>query len=136
MVTYRPPELEGQRQFDERIRIERLASVFYDRIEARRFNSIATYKDPALREYFRTPQAFDDYYAELVQDLTLWHFEAVRPTRVVVLDMALEESGRVGVRVRFHGRNGRPMRFWNTSLIRIDQWEFSDGRWWILPGKV
>ena len=40
------------------------------------------------------------------------------------------------VRVRLTGENGRPLRWWETSLVREDRWERMDGRWWIIPGKL
>jgi hypothetical protein len=114
----------------------RLALVFYERTTNRRFNSIATYHDPALREFFRTPEAFADYYADLAQALADAHFEANRPTGFEIEDLASEAPGRVRVRVRFIGENGLPLRWWEAALVREDRWEQSEGRWWIVPGKL
>lgn len=138
-----------------------LATDFYRRIANRRFNSIATYQDPSLREFFRTEQAWSDYYADLVQKLEDAHFEAVRPTRVDVLGIDFEERdpaetggpsvepGEVDplmatlepqltarIRVRFTGENGRPLRWWTTSIVREDRWKRIEERWWIVPGKL
>jgi hypothetical protein len=138
-----------------------LAKDFYRRIANRRFNSIATYQDPSLREFFRTEQAWSDYYADLVQKLESAYFEAVRPTRVEVLSIEFEErdpeelkgaEGEPGkpdpllatlepqltalIDVRFTGENGQPLRWWTTSIVRKDRWKRIDGRWWIVPGKL
>ena len=53
----------AQSSFDdsERTRIKRLsrlANVFYQRLAHRRINSIATYHDPSLREFFQKPESF------------------------------------------------------------------------------
>ncbi len=116
--------------------LDRLAGDFYERISNRRFNSIATYRDPALREFFRTTQAWSDYYANLVQALDDAHFEAIRPTRIQLLGIAPAGPEQVIVRVRFTGENGLPLRWWATRIVREDQWEREDGRWWIVPGKL
>ncbi|MGH0034377.1 MAG: hypothetical protein ACQGVK_05070 [Myxococcota bacterium] len=138
-----------------------LATDFYRRIANRRFNSIATYQDPSLREFFRTEQAWSDYYADLVQKLEEAYFEAVRPTRVQVVSIDFEErdvaeleggSPETGepdpllatlepqltarIVVRFTGENGRPLRWWTTSIQRTDSWKRIEGRWWIVPGKL
>ena len=70
--------------------LRRLALDFYQRIANRRFNSIATYQDPALREFFRSPAAFADYYAELAHVLSDHHFEASRPTRIRLEEFSKE----------------------------------------------
>ncbi len=133
-----------------------LARDFYLRIESRRFNSIATYQDPSLREFFRSDQAWSDYYAHLVQKLEENYFEAVRPTRVEVTSIEFEvpeesppapgagPSGGAAeppppsalVTVRFVGENGRPLRWWTTEMTRVDRWTRLDDRWWIIPGKL
>lgn len=113
-----------------------LSGIFYERIKARRFNSLATYEDPALREFFKTEAAFADYYAALAEALERAHFESLRPT-AVRLDR-MDRSGRrtVIVEVTLRGENGLPLRWWSTAVTRRDEWEFSGGRWWIVPGKV
>lgn len=122
--------------------LPRLVADFYSRISNRRVNSIATYQDPGLREFFRTEQSWSDYYAELVQTLDDAHFEAVRPTGVEVqsIDMqsgvALSSQKRAVVTVKLTGENGLPLRWWTISLVRKDRWEEEGGRWWIVPGKL
>lgn len=116
--------------------LRRLATVFYGRLTNRRVDSIATFKDPALREFFRSAAAFADYYADLVQALTSHHFKGGRATKVELIGLSRGEPGEIGLRLRFTGRNGLPLRFWRTSVVREDQWRRMDGRWWIIPGKV
>ncbi len=126
-------------------RLPRLAEVFYQRIANRRFNSIATFQDPALREFFVNGDAFADYYADLAQALATARFEANRPLRISLLEFELSEPAdptgasdlvRVLIHVHFEGENARPLRWWSTRLLRVDQWELRGGRWVIAPGKV
>ncbi len=118
-------------------RLSHLAEIFYERLSHRRVNSIATFHDPALREFFQSPEAFADYYADLVQALDNKHFEANRPKGVGLESFAVEEGGdRVTVRVRFRGDNGLPLRFWSAYYTREDTWELSEQRWWIVPRKL
>ncbi|MCA9510018.1 MAG: hypothetical protein R3E88_20320 [Myxococcota bacterium] len=118
-------------------RLSRLARDFYARLENRRFNSISTFQDPGLHELFRSPEAYQDYYADLAYDLDVAHFEASRPTSVVVEGARRESERRVVLEVRFVGENGLPLRWWKVELVREDVWERDDaGRWWIQPGKV
>ena len=117
-------------------RLQRLSEVFYTRIINRRFNSVATYRDPALVEFFHSQQAYSDYYAEFAQALTDARVEASRPTEARIEAVALQGPGVALVRVHFSGQNSRPLRPWKSRLVREDRWEFSDGRWWILPGKL
>jgi len=118
-------------------RLERLASDFYRRLENRRFNSIATFQDPGLREFFRTIESYSDYYAELAFALENADFEASRPTRVQVRAYTRDAALRVRVHVLFVGENAQPLRFWSTRLQRDDIWELgAEGRWWVIPGKV
>ena len=65
------------------------ASAFYGRLARRRFDSIQTYQDEALRDYFRTEAAFADYYADLTSALVEAHFEKNRP---VALEVASADS--------------------------------------------
>jgi hypothetical protein len=116
--------------------VEALARVFYTRVINRRFNSISTFHDPALRELFATPEAFADYYAALSDALDAAHFEALRPSAVDILQLDVLESDAVLVTVRYHGQNSLPLRFWSVDLERTDRLERSDGRWWIIPGKL
>jgi len=116
--------------------LRRLAVVFYERLVNRRVDSIATFQDPALREFFQSPEAFADYYADLVEALTVNNFEAKRPTKIELIGLEREGMGQVRLRLRFTGENGLPLRFWRTSVVRQDQWRRVGGRWWIIPGKV
>ena len=117
-------------------RLPRLAEVFYQRIANRRFNSIATFHDPALREFFATPEAFADYYADLAQALDAARFEANRPLRIELLEYELTEPNRVLIHIHFSGGNARPLRFWSSHLMRADQWKVENERWLIIPGKL
>lgn len=112
------------------------ADAFYKRLSKRRVNTIATFQDRVLREYFQSESAFSDYYANLAQVLTEAHFERNRPLEAEVQEFALEAPGRARVRFRMKGDNGLPLRFWSTSVEREDRWERADGQWWIVPGKL
>lgn len=116
--------------------LRRLAEVFYARVSNRRFNSISTFHDPALREFFQSPEAFSDYYADLADALANANFEYNRPNAVSVEGMEPDGQGRVRIEVLFVGENGKPLRWWRTRVGRLDQWQLSDGRWWIVPGKL
>ena len=113
-----------------------LSKVFYERTTNRRVNSKATFDDPALREYFRDPAAFADYYANLVEALDRAYFESHKPISVKLERIERIAPKRVLVEVTFRGRNRKPLRFWSTHVTRTDEWEFSSGRWWVIPGKV
>lgn len=113
-----------------------LSKIFYERVTARRFNSLATYEDPALREFFRSQEAFSDYYAAMAEALVRASFEYNRPTAVRLESMTRVGPNRVDIRVYFRGENAKPLRFWTTHLVRTDRWEFAAGRWWVVPGKV
>ncbi len=113
-----------------------LSKIFYERVTARRFNSLATYEDPALREFFRSQEAFSDYYAALAEALVRANFEYNRPTAVRLDSMVRTGPNRVEIRVYFRGENAKPLRFWSTGLVRTDRWEFAAGRWWVVPGKI
>ena len=134
---YRGPEPEfvgEQGVRAEQVRL--LAQVFYTRILNRRFNSIATNHDPALRELFVSPEAFADYFAAFADALSVSNFEAMRPTGLTVEQIELAEAEVALVTVRFRGRNSLPLRFSSVELIQTDRWEFRNGRWWIIPGKL
>lgn len=118
-------------------RLARLAQIFYEHLSHRRVNSIATFHDPALREFFQDEEAFADYYADLVHELSVAHFERNRPTSVSVKEVAVEPGAqRVRILVRFRGENNLPLRWWSTKYLRDDTWHYFDGRWWVVPGKV
>jgi len=112
------------------------ASFFYGRLARRRFNSLATYRDEVLRDFFRSEEAYADYYADLASRLYEAHFERSRPTSLEVLEFALEGPGKASVTTRIVGRNGLPLRFWKVELDRVDRWERIDGTWWVVPGKL
>lgn len=112
------------------------ANTFYARLAKRRFNTLATYRDERLREYFRTDAAFSDYYADLAQTLQDFHFEKNRPVRLAVRDFVFEGPGRAKVTVRIEGANGLPLRPGKTVYLRQDRWERLEERWWIIPGKL
>lgn len=116
--------------------LKSLVIVFYGRVSNRRFNSISTFHDPALREFFKTPEAFADYYADFAQELTLAHFDYNRPIDFEILGLDSVEPDRVEVEVLVRGDNNLPLRFWTTSLTRVDRWQYADSRWWIIPGKL
>jgi hypothetical protein len=113
-----------------------LSEIFYQRMVDRRFNSKATYDDPGLREFFRSAESFSDYYAALAEALELTYFESHRPRVINLLGMKREGLNAVRVRVYMRGRNRLPLRFWATSVVREDRWEYAQGRWWVIPGKV
>ncbi len=116
--------------------MEALARIFYSRVSNRRFNSIATYHDPALREFFSSPEAFADYFADFVDALTEARFRTERATSARLEGIEAEGPDRFKVTVRFEGRHALPLRWWKVKLVREDRWERIDGRWWIIPGKL
>jgi len=113
-----------------------LARVFYRNVTSRRFNSHATHEDPGLREFFRSLEAYSDYYANLVDALIRGHFEFERPDSAELLAIERVGPNRLRLRVRFYGEDNRPLRFWTVSMEREDEWAWDAGRWWIIPGKV
>ncbi len=118
-------------------RLSQLADIFYQRLTHRRVNSIATFHDPALREFFRTEEAFADYYADLVQDLGDEHFRANRPQQIDLVSLHVEQGAERAVAiVKFRGDSALPLRFWSVDYSRRDVWELSQDRWWIVPGKL
>ncbi|HUG36322.1 MAG TPA: hypothetical protein VML54_05195 [Candidatus Limnocylindrales bacterium] len=123
-------EAEGIVAFYER------ASSFYGRLALRRFNSLGTYRDETLREFFRTHSAFSDYYADLAQALAEAHFERNRPLTLDVVEMRLSGPGEAEVVTRIVGDHGLPLRWWSTRLERVDRWERIQGQWWVVPSKL
>ena len=111
------------------------ASAFYGRLARRRFDSIETYQDEGIRDFFRSEEAFADYYADLTSALVEAHFEKNRPVALDVVEFALEGPGRARVSTRLLGRDGRPLRRGEVRLERSDRWERIDGAWWIVPGR-
>ena len=82
--------------------------TFYRRLVQRRLNALDTFNDPVLRDFFRTPDLFFDYYADLAQALSAAHFEKSR-----AVDYEIQEF-----------------------LFEDPEWELSEGSWWITPGKL
>jgi len=111
------------------------ASAFYGRLARRRFDSIETYQDEALRGFFRSEASFSDYYADLAGALVERHFEKSRPISLEVLELRLEGPGRGFVQVRVVGDDGRPLRRGRVWLLRNDRWERVEGVWRIAPGR-
>jgi len=118
-------------------RLSQVADIFYQRLSHRRVNSIATFHDPALREFFHSAEAFADYYADLVENLSREHFRANRPQQIDLLSIHVEPAASRAVAVvNFQGDNSLPLRFWSVDYSRRDVWELSQNRWWIVPGKL
>jgi hypothetical protein len=111
------------------------ASAFYGRLARRRFDSIETYQDEALRGFFRSEVSYSDYYAELAGALVEAHFEKNRPISLEVLELRLEGPGRGFVHARIVGEDGRPLRRGKVWLERNDRWERVEGVWRIAPGR-
>jgi hypothetical protein len=112
------------------------AVFFYSRLARRRFNTLATYRDELLRDFFRSEIAFSDYYADLAEAMENSHFEQNRPLSLDVVEFVVEGPGSARVNTRIVGENGLPLRFWETRLDRVDRWERVEGTWWIVPGKL
>ena len=111
------------------------ASAFYGRLARRRFDSIETYQDEALRNFFRSEATYTDYYADLAGALVEAHFEKNRPISLEVLELRLEGPGRGFVHARIIGEDGRPLRRGKVRLERNDRWERVEGVWRIAPGR-
>ena len=112
------------------------ASNFYAQLAGRRFNTLATYRDPRLRDYFKSDSNYIDYYASMTQALRFTAFEQNTPLQVDVLEVQVEAPGRARVVTRVVGANALPLRWWETELHRVDRWERSDGIWWLVPGRL
>jgi hypothetical protein len=112
------------------------AVFFYSRLARRRFNTLATFRDELLRDFFRSETAFSDYYADLAEAMENSHFEQNRPLSLDVVEFVVEGPGSARVTTRIVGNNGLPLRFWDTRLDRVDRWERMEGTWWIVPGKL
>jgi hypothetical protein len=111
------------------------ASAFYGRLARRRFDSIETYQDEALRGFFSSEANYADYYADLAGALVEAQFEKNRPLSLEVLELRLEGPGRGHVHTRIVGDDGRPLRPGRVRLERNDRWERVDGVWRIAPGR-
>lgn len=113
-----------------------LSQVFYERIASRRFNSRATFDDPSVRQFFPSVAAYSDYYASLVDVLDRGNIRNNQPTRIELLGLSSTADGVLKLSLRFVGRNDLPLRWWNASVLRTDEWQWRSGRWWVVPGKV
>ena len=111
------------------------ADAFYERLTRRRVNTLATFNDRVLREYFQTEAQYSDYYSALALALTEAHFEKNRALEGEVREFVFDAPGKARVRYRFVGMNGKPLRFWSAALEREDRWERIEGKWWIIPGR-
>ena len=111
------------------------ATAFYRRLEGRRFNSIATFRDAGLREYFRGEESFSDYYADLAEALVEANFERSKPIHTEIAEFLVDGPGQARVRVLLRGENALPLRWWETGAAREDRWVRSAGQWWIQPGQ-
>lgn len=112
------------------------AQEFYDRLEGRRFNSITTFRDAYLHEFFRAEEDFSNYYADLAHDLVEASFRRNLPLGTSVQEFLVDGPGRARVRVRIWGKNALPLRPWRVAVQREDRWERHEGRWWIIPGAL
>jgi hypothetical protein len=121
---------EGAALFYER------SSTFYARLARRRFNTLSTFQDEALRDFFQDEDSFSDYYADLAQDLVEAHFEQNRPLALRVVEFRLGAPGEATVVTRIIGNNGLPLRRGQTTLEREDRWERLQGTWWLVPGRL
>ena len=113
----------------------RRMQAFYPRLTRRRFNALDTFNDPVLRDYFRSPDLFFDYYADLAQALSDAYFAKSRPQRIEIQEFLFDGEDRARVQVRFLGDDRRPLRPGKVALIRRDRWERAEGSWWVVPGK-
>ena len=111
------------------------ADALYERLTRRRVNTLATFNDRVLRDYFQTEAQYSDYYSALALALAEAHFEKNRALEGEVREFVFDAPGKARVRYRFVGVNGKPLRFWSASLEREDRWERIEGKWWIIPGR-
>lgn len=121
---------------DDAFTLQRRVAGFYLRLAERRFNSLEIYQDYITRSHFRTPELFLDYYADLAEGLSEAHFEQERPRQVRIEGFLFENPETARVQVLFRGDDNRPLRPGGVELVRVDRWEWADGAWWILPGRV
>jgi hypothetical protein len=121
---------------DTALHLRRRVEGFYLRLAGRRFNTLETYSDRIMREHFRSPNLFLDYYADLAQAFADAHLERRRPLRVDVLELRFQDARQARVEIRFVGEDDRPLRPFQVTLLRVDRWEWSDGTWWVQPGKI
>jgi hypothetical protein len=113
-----------------------LSEIFYERISSRRFNSRASFEDPSMRQFFPSVASYSDYYAALVDEMDRANIRFNRPTEIRLLGIEVNPSGSLQLSLRFIGRNDLPLRWWNATLLRTDEWRWQDDRWWVVPGKI
>jgi len=113
-----------------------LSEIFYERISSRRFNSRASFEDPSMRQFFPSLASYSDYYAALVDEMDRANIRFNRPTEIQLLGIEVNPSGSLQLSLRFIGRNDLPLRWWNATLLRTDEWRWQDDRWWVVPGKI
>jgi hypothetical protein len=121
---------------DTALALHQGTETFYGRLIQRRVNTLETFNDPVLRQYFRSEDVFFDYYADLAESLADAHFERSRPFSVEVQEMIFEDDARARVQVLFRGYDNRPLRPNRVSLVRRDQWLYERESWSITPGKL
>lgn len=112
------------------------ADAFYSRLIERRFNANVTYRDEALRGFFRTGNEFSDYYASLADGLETAHFRRSHPLTARVQEFVFDGNGKAHVVYRVTGKNGLPLRWWKVKVVRTDYWERVGGQWWLVPAKL
>lgn len=119
------------------LEFQRQAEDFYGRLIKRRFNALETFNDDFLRDHFRTPDGFFDYYAGLATALQEAHFSKSRPSYVGVEEFLFETPNTVRVQVRYQGQDSRPLRgLFKVDLILSDTWVLADRAWSITPGRL
>ena len=121
---------------EARVSLISLSEIFYERISSRRFNSRASFEDPSMRQFFPTLASYSDYYAALVDDMDRANIRFNRPTEIELLGIEVNQSGSLQLSLRIVGRNDLPLRWWNATLLRADEWRWQDDRWWVVPGKI
>jgi hypothetical protein len=89
-----------------------------------------------VRQFFPSVAAYSDYYASLVDVLDRGNIRNNQPTRIELLGLSSTADGVLKLSLRFVGRNDLPLRWWNASVLRTDEWQWRSGRWWVVPGKV
>jgi hypothetical protein len=118
------------------VAFQQRAAAFYRQLSQRRFNALETFNDPVLRAHFESEDLFFDYYADLAQAMSEAHFEKSRPSSAEVQEFLFESEDRVMVQVLLVGEDDRPLRAGRSALLRRDRWQWSNGTWWITPGKL
>jgi hypothetical protein len=121
---------------DVALSFQKRTDGFYLRLAHRRFNTLETFSDFILRDYFQSPDLFFDYYADLADSLERAHFDKSRPILVRIESFLFESPGAAQVLVHLEGWDGRPLWPGRVALSRVDRWEWADDTWWLHPGKL